>query len=382
MKEQHSPILALGVALGDPYSANTYSGVPYHLFGEMERRGELSGRINGNCRKLIDVFSGVIDVRKSIIDCRPRINKYWRFLPENIDRASIRLRQKQEKIPDHNAVIQIGVGGIPSPDKTFLAHAEISIETAATLPGFAETYGFKHGRKHLLERAMEGEKKFLESCDVIWTNSLWTAKTFQWAGIPNEKFWVHAPACNCEDPGPIVRDWKIPHILFVGKDWARKGGELVLSAFRELRREYPRARLTIIGCTPSIVEKGVLVLGYLDKTKSKSRKIIETAFKEATIFCMPSQWESTGLVYMEAASYGLPIIMLSGQGRENIFPERMAVHIKGDDRNNLPDILIALLREPEMLQEMGSFGANHIRENYSLGVVASRLACRIAKASS
>jgi glycosyltransferase involved in cell wall biosynthesis len=337
------------------------------------------GRLNGDFRRWNDVFTGVIDWKESISKLRPRPNNFWRFLPENIERSSIRLRRLERKMPEHDTVIQIGVGGIPSPSKLFMGHAEISIQTAANLAGYSETYGFASGRNRLLQRAMEGEKMFLESCDVIWTNSEWTAETFAWAGISRKKFWIHPPACNCADPGPISRQWEAPHILFVGKDWQRKGGNLLVAAFKILQKEFPKAQLTIIGCKPEIAGSGITVLGFLDKKDESSRRLIDRAFKNATMFCMPSLWESTGLVYMEAALFGLPLIMLSGQGRDRIFPAEMALHLNTGSVGLLAEALISLARDPALLERMSVFGAEYVRANYTLGVVCERLAIRLSE---
>lgn len=378
MTTPSSRVQSLGVSLGNPYSAGTYSGVPYHLFGELERRNQMTARINGDVRRWNDVFSGALDLGESVRKRRPRPNKYWRFLPESIERSSQRFRRLQRELPEHNSVIQIGVGAVPDKSKRFMAHAEISIHTAATLPGYSDTYGFVSGRNRFLKRAMEGEKAFLESCDVIWTNSEWTAETFAWTGIPREKFFIQPPACNCVDPGPIERQWDEPHILFVGKDWARKGGDLLVAAFRSLKRKFPKARLTIMGCTPDVAGDGIEIMGFLDKAEEASRKRIDDTFRRATIFCMPSEWESTGLVYMEAALFGLPLVMLAGQGRERIFPNEMALHLDGTDSASLADALITLCGDPSTLKAMGGFGASHVRKNYTLPVVAQRLAGRLA----
>ena len=368
----------LGASLGDPYSAGTYSGVPYHLYGQLEKRGELVGRLDSNMRRPQDVLAGLIDWKESIKSKRPRPSKYWRFFPDNIERLSRRFRKAQQSISEHNAVLQIGVGPTPAPNKVFMAHAEISVQAAATLPQYAETYGFESGKDRYLERAMEGEKQFLETCDVVWTNSSWTAKTFAWAGIPEGKFWVQPPPCNCDDPGPIEREWAAPRILFIGKDWERKGGPLLVEAFKELRKEFSGARLIVIGCDPDVRDEGVEVLGYLDKSNEKDRLLIEQSLREATLFCMPSHWESTGIVYMEAALNGLPVVMLSGQDREGLFPHEMAIHLSSDNVEELAEVMVSLSKDPDRMKQIGDFGAEFVRDNYTLDVLAERISARIA----
>ena len=321
-------------------------------------------------------------MHRTIAARRPVRNAYWRFLPENIERLTKRLKPVVEDMPPYDAVLQIGVGGIPAGSgKLMSAHAEISVKSAATLEIFSSSYGFARRRDELLPRAMEGELRFLSECDFVWTNTRWTAETFAHHGLPAEKFWVHAPACNSNDPGPIVREPdKPPHVLFVGKDWIRKGGPLLLEAFSMLRKKTPTARLTVMGCDPGLNVQGVEVLGFLDKKVEADARRIDAAFRDATVFCMPSYWESVGLVYMEAALFGLPVVMLRGQGREEVFPENMAIHLDTPDAKSLADALVHLHEQSDVARGMGQAGRSHVLENYTWAVVAERLIARLGVA--
>lgn len=372
----------LGATSGDPYSASTYSGVPHHLFAELEKRGRLAGRINVDLRRPGDLARGFMDVQRTFEARRPVRNAYWRFLPENIERLTRRLKPVVNASPAHNAVLQIGVGGVPANGMTLMvAHAEISVRAAATLEIFSKSYGFARQRDRLLCRAIHGEREFLSKCDVIWTNTRWTAETFAHHGLPREKFWIHAPACNSEDPGPIQREANAsPHVLFVGKDWSRKGGPLLLEAFAMLRKKAPNAKLTVMGCDPQVREPGVEVLGFLDKGSRADACLIDRAFRQATVFCMPSFWESVGLVYMEAALYGLPVVMLCGQGRAEVFPESMAIHLESPQARELAEALVHLHENHDLSRKMGGSGRAHVLENYMWPDVAGRLLNRMAAA--
>ena len=103
----------LGATLGDPFSAGTYSGVPYHLFAELDRTGELAGRLNVDLRRPIDIVRGLVDFHRSMSSRRPVRNAYWRFLPENIELQTRRLGPLVGRSPEHDVVLQIGVGGLP-----------------------------------------------------------------------------------------------------------------------------------------------------------------------------------------------------------------------------------------------------------------------------
>lgn len=371
----------LGATIGDPFSAGTYSGVPYHLFAEFDLLNQLVARVNADVHRPSDVARGFVDLYRTFHARRPVRNAYWRFLPDNIVRLTKRLEPVVKQLPEHDAVLQIGVGGIPALANVLMAaHAEISVNTAATLEIFSSSYGFARRKDTFLKRAIDGERYFLSKTDLVWTNTSWTAETFAHHGLPQDKFWIHAPACNAEDPGQIVRDPEsAPNVLFVGKDWIRKGGPLLLEAFAVLRKKHPGAQLTIMGCNPHVSDPGVMVLGFLDKKKPSDSSRIDSAFRNATVFCMPSYWESVGLVYMEAALYGLPVVMLRGQNRQEVFPESMAVHLEKPDADTLAEVLIHLHEDSDLSQSMGQAGRKHILENYTWPVVAGRLLEQMAR---
>jgi glycosyltransferase involved in cell wall biosynthesis len=362
----------LGLTFGDPFSAKTYSGVPYHLFQELEKHGCLTGRLNSNQTSQFDAVHGIVDWHRTMAAKRIRRNAFWRYLPENMARLTSRIESKLKAMPEFDVAFQVGVAGIPKFGNFLAAHVEISVSAAATLPVYSENYGFARSSRRFLSRAVQGEKNFLDACDLVWTNSEWTAETFAEYGIPREKLFVHAPGCNVPDPGLIERDWESPHVLFVGKDWVRKGGPELIEAFRILRSRHPDARLTVIGCDPKLDEPGVTTFGFVDVSTPAGRKTISDAYHKATVFCMPSSWESVGLVYMEAALHGLPLIMLAGQGREKIFPPSMSITLKDSNVTDLADALFLLASDPDLSHRMGRAGREHVLENYSWPVVASR----------
>lgn len=97
-------------------------------------------------------------------------------------------------------------------------------------------------------------------------------------------------------------------LLFIGYDWERKGGRLVLAIHEALRRQQGDAELHIVGCTPreATGRPGVHVHGPVSKAYPPHALLFERLLNEANFFCMPSHQEAYGLVYCEACAYALP----------------------------------------------------------------------------
>jgi len=147
-----------------------------------------------------------------------------------------------------------------------------------------------------------------------------------------------------------------PTILFVGKQWERKGGPLLLEAFRGVRQAIPNARLLIVGCTPPLAgEPGIEVLGPVAKGAPDAQARLSALYQSADVFCMPSRFEPFGVVFVEAMLHGLPCV---GSDRCAI-PEIIAHGetgwvVPGDDAARLSAVLVAALqqRTGDALQEM------------------------------
>lgn len=105
-------------------------------------------------------------------------------------------------------------------------------------------------------------------------------------------------------------------ILFVGADWERKGGELVVDAVRVLRSLGVPAQLTIVGCAPEIdlPSDVTFVRGRVDKNTAEGRAELDDLFRSSHFFLVPSRAEAYGFVFSEAAAYGLPVLSTSTGG--------------------------------------------------------------------
>jgi glycosyltransferase involved in cell wall biosynthesis len=325
---------------------------------------------------------GYINWRRVIRAKRPCWNSFWRYLPENIEELSRRFAQTEASLPDHDVNLQFGIAGLPNVLRPLVCHVEIAVEVAASNPVFAKAYGFSDVSERELRRAIEGERYFLDRCSIVWTNSCWTAEGLLRQGVPKARIRVWPPGCqDIESPVP-QRQWDRLHILFVGSRWESKGGPLLLAAFRRVRSRVPAARLTIVGCRPRLQDPAVTGLGFLRKDHLQHRELLTRTYSEATIFCMPSPWESTGIVYMEAALTGLPVVMLRGQGRDRIFPESMAVHVDAYNADALAEALLQLHGDPSRMQSMGAAGREHVRGSYIWPLVARRVVAFLREAPS
>lgn len=113
------------------------------------------------------------------------------------------------------------------------------------------------------------------------------------------------------------RSGKAFRILFVGVDWMRKGGDIVYKAVNFLRGRGHDIELDIVGCSvPAKVRASdwVTVVGYLNKANPSEYEEMDQLYRRASVFFVPSRAEAMGIVYSEAASYGVPVVAANTGG--------------------------------------------------------------------
>jgi len=126
---------------------------------------------------------------------------------------------------------------------------------------------------------------------------------------------VHFGA-NIEDPGAQIAEERVLSIrrdvrlLFVGKDWVRKGGDIAVRTVRVLRGRGIMAELDVVGASPplDVNDSAVRVHGILNKAIEKDRELLTGLFRAADILILPSTSEGFVIAALEAAAFGLPVV--------------------------------------------------------------------------
>ena len=96
-------------------------------------------------------------------------------------------------------------------------------------------------------------------------------------------------------------------ILFIGRDWYRKGGATVLAACDVLDRRSVPLRLDLVGVRhlPALPTYARLH-GRLDKRDPEQRRRLEDLLRDAHVLFVPSLAENYGMTFCEAAAFGVP----------------------------------------------------------------------------
>ncbi|HEX7976460.1 MAG TPA: glycosyltransferase family 4 protein, partial [Anaerolineales bacterium] len=213
----------------------------------------------------------------------------------------------------------------------------------------------------------------------------------EWArqGLVNE-YEVPAEKVTVIPPGVDTQAWRRPpgspplpgpvRILFVGGNLERKGGGLLLKAFRWLRQpdrvpaagREPENSLELHLVTKDRVpaEPGVYVYDDMQPNSDRLRQL----YFDSHIFCLPTDGDCLPMALSEAAAAGLPLISTRLAGIPEIVQEgRNGFLIQPGDAGALVDALQCLILDPSLRLQMGAEAAALARREFDAGRNTARL---------
>ncbi|WP_225743744.1 glycosyltransferase family 4 protein [Marinilactibacillus sp. Marseille-P9653] len=231
----------------------------------------------------------------------------------------------------------------------------------------------KISEKKLTQRYMLQMERY-SNARYIFTMSNWLRDFLvDIEGFPSNKVIHVGGGINLEIPefSEIPENDEKFKILFVGRDFYRKGGDLVVNAYKNLRRVTDlKVELYIAG--PKKLEKkfygeGIFFLGDLDNVA------LSKYYKECDIFCMPSRFEAYGLVFIEALVYGMPCIARDSFEMRNFIKDgKNGMLIKNDNIQELSLKIYELLTNNQIKQNVQKQKEMYLQE-YSWDKVAKKI---------
>lgn len=233
--------------------------------------------------------------------------------------------------------------------------------------------GIENLSKTYLRRRKIAQSEYYKNASGIFTMGKWLADYI----IAHED--VSPSKVHAVGGGINVDSEKIDYsektgnkILFVGRDFKRKGGDLVLEAFYILKRIKPEAELYIAGPKHNPIPKdkckeGIFFMGEQNKEQ------VASLYNKCDVFCMPSRFEAYGLVFAEALTFGLPCIARNMFSMKEMITDGINGYlVESDDIHILAQKMLQALENQMMQQHVRQQRELYIRE-YSWETVTKRI---------
>jgi glycosyltransferase involved in cell wall biosynthesis len=296
---------------------NLWSGTPYYLTralrkhcGEVYYIGPINSRLEfvGKCINKISVmtYKKRHDFKRSIF-----FAKRYAKIAKNI------IGEKHLDVifspagAQHVAFLEIGVPIVLVLDATFALMKNYYPE-------------FCNLSKASLHQANAVAKLAVQKASLLLYASHWAARS----GISDydadeEKVHVVPFGANLEEEDIPPREMIFNKVrsdncrlLFLGVDWARKGGNIAFEALLHLIELGVRANLTVCGCMPpeNFSHECMTVIPFLDKNDRVQRAKLLNLFLTSDFLLLPTRSEAFGLVFCEANAFGIPAITTNTGG--------------------------------------------------------------------
>ncbi|MBL7694636.1 MAG: glycosyltransferase family 4 protein, partial [Ferruginibacter sp.] len=103
---------------------------------------------------------------------------------------------------------------------------------------------------------------------------------------------------------------EVCRLLFLGVEWERKGGQIALDTFYQLKQNGFPVQLTIIGCVPPIpaTDPDIEVIPFINRHNNEEAGRLYQIFRQTDFLLLPTRAECAGIVFCEASAFGVPSI--------------------------------------------------------------------------
>lgn len=361
-----APFRLVVVASGEPDSPSTNSGVTYNLLRELRSRHDI--RVVAAIDTSPSVIAKLVLAAATVSPNADKWKSAYRNGPlTSLYRSHRRDRALRRIRDDYDGVLHVRGVYLPIRHRPYFGFIDTTIEHS--------TREWPPWRMSRLWNflAVRLESLFYDRAQCVFVASARVAAQLQFsntaikskvvgAGVDQS---IRRAAVNALSPrraqNPTVQ------VLFVGREYERKGADLLVTAAGELHDEGLAFQVTLVGIRSDMPPtSGVSLIGRVGREK------VAALYMNADIFCLPARFEPYGLVLHEAMLHGLPSIVSDVDSLPEIVGSGGIV-IPANDLSALKKALSLLVQSRDLRNELGE-RAKAISMEANWSTVAARIA--------
>ena len=300
----------------DPFNIKAWSGIPFSLRAALERQVDR-----------VSVFTPP-PPKRSPIDVLKRVVFGARKFPLWITKATLkqnaRVLRAEIARTKPDAVLSISSQMI-----AYLGEADVPVFLFSDAPylAFCETYAQWETPPLRIQKFAAEEAAAGRRLDGLCFGSDWACE--------EARRLYQLPSADKLHVTPLGANW-IPQLsqaeifgridqridslatdgielLYLGKDWERKGGPLAVEVAAQIRAAGHKVRLHVVGCRPELGDAAgpdgfVTVHGPLYQSDPEQSAKLAELFLRSHFLIVPTLAECFGIVFAEAHAFGLPPI--------------------------------------------------------------------------
>lgn len=241
-----------------------------------------------------------------------------------------------------------------------------------------------------LKNACDSERLALERCSKAIYASDWAANAaVQCHGASPNKCVVINRGANIEhdynkddikaaiECRNVITKKRYYKMLFVGRDWERKGGPFALEIVKKVNELGYQSKLVVVGCNPIVSSDNldyIESVGFLNKAKSDENKRLQHYFLYSDFYLQPSKHECQGIAYTEASAFGLPVFANNTGGVSGVVTKANGCLMQPEDTaDTYANKIIDLLKNEKKYRELAVSTFNFYEEKLNWKNVGERI---------
>ena len=289
----------------------------------------------------------------------------WFFATSYVSTVINRNIQKAHKNPDYLFTFQTQslfngkLNGIPH-----FVYTDHTTQTNKLYPG-VNAKKFMRSKRFI----QHVEAKIYQDATLLFTfGSLAKWSLINQYKIGPQKVITAFAGSNTPDPVSLnIQKYQCKNILFVGVEWERKGGPILVEVFKNLIKKYPDASLTIVGCNPDISLPNCKIVGKIPVEG------VGEYYNHASVFCLLTLREPFGIVFIEAMKYRLPIIANNIGCLTDLVKDDYNGYLINNNIEDYTNAISMLLEDPDKCRQMGENGFNLVETKFSWRLVGKKI---------
>ncbi|MGF1585953.1 MAG: glycosyltransferase family 4 protein [Bacteroidales bacterium] len=177
-------------------------------------------------------------------------------------------------------------------------------------PGYTNLFRFSSKESNSIEQ------NAINNSSIVICASKWAADSVtEQYRFPARNVHVLPRGANIDfvpDIQQILKKKKnnICQLLFIGKEYKRKGFQLAFKTMQYIRSVGLPVKLIAVGFTPppEYIDKDLEIIDYIDKNTTEGMERFHSLMLNSDFYLQPTRAECMGIAFCEAASFGLPVI--------------------------------------------------------------------------
>lgn len=350
----------VGASYGDPYDPHTISGAAKYLLDALARRYAVVDRLDFSLRGGASVVVAATSFRRP----RSRWQERYYVNPLGHRLRSRRLRRELARLETPFDLLVQVFGFVEPPGCPYVVYADHTWEMAARAwPAWLPSRRSEHTFWYGVERRM-----YQGAAHVFAMGPPIASSLASFYDVLPDRVSIVGGGVNLDSLPRLDGLDREPVVLFVGREFSRKGCDVLLAAFAAARRQVPEARLQLVGLD-GFSAPGVTALGSLPRSH------IADLYRRASVFCLPSRHDSHPFVLTEAMAFGLPCVATAvGSIPQIVTDGETGLLVPPEDPDALAVALVRLLANEAEARRLGAAGRSRVEGELNWDRVVDRMA--------